>query len=367
MKKILKIALGVIFLAALLGTFVFLWNKTRPKKEVYNIVKPITDTIERRAIATGKVEPRFEILIKPQISGIISEVFKEAGEMVNEGEIIAKVKVIPEMGQLNSAQSRVELADIALKQATINYNRVKELFAQGVIAREELENSETAYARAKEEMQNAKDNLEIVQFGIASRNAEMSNTSIRATIKGMILDVPIKEGNSVIQSNNFNDGTTIASIADMNDMIFRGKVDETEVGKLREHMPVKISIGALQETTLDATLEYVSPKGVEENGVIMFEIKAAIQMPDSVFVRAGYSANADIVIDRRANILTIPESAVQFAGDTTYVFVLTSPEGSKDQTFERKDIKIDLSDGLNVQVIEGLDGSENIRGTRVVE
>ena len=238
MKKVLKISLGVLFLLILCGTFAFLWYKTRPVKEVYQIVVPQTDTIEKRAVAPGKVEPRDEVLIKPQISGIISEIYKEAGEQVRQGEVIAKVKVIPEMATLNSAESRVNVARISLDQTRRDFDRVKELYGSGVISKEEFETSQTTLSKAEEEMQNAKDNLEIVQNGIASRNAELSNTQIRSTITGMILDVPVKVGNSVIQSNTFNDGTTIASIADLNDMIFRGKVDETEVGRLREGMPV---------------------------------------------------------------------------------------------------------------------------------
>ena len=358
MKKVLKISLGVLFLLILCGTFAFLWYKTRPVKEVYQIVVPRTDTIEKRAVATGKVEPRDEVLIKPQISGIISEIYKEAGEQVRQGE------VIPEMATLNSAESRVNVARISLDQTRRDFDRVKELYGSGVISKEEFETSQTTLSKAEEEMQNAKDNLEIVQNGIASRNAELSNTQIRSTITGMILDVPVKVGNSVIQSNTFNDGTTIASIADLNDMIFRGKVDETEVGRLREGMPVKLTIGALQDVALNAVLEYIAPKGAEENGVIMFEIKASTQIPPDLFVRAGYSANAEIVTDRRAGVLTVPESAVEFEGDKTFVNLLTSDSTATDQTFERKEVKLGLSNGVNVEVTEGLSGGEKLRGTK---
>lgn len=364
MKKVLKISLGVLFLAALAGTFVFLWNKTRPVKEIYAIVTPHVDTIEKRAVATGKVEPRDEVAIKPQISGIVSEVYKEAGELVRQGEVIAKVRVVPEMATLNSAESRVNVARINLEQTRRDFGRIEELFNAGVVSKEEYEQSQTSLSKAEEEMQNAKDNLEIVQNGIASRNAEMSNTQIRSTVTGMILDVPVKVGNSVIQSNTFNDGTTIATVADLNDMIFRGKVDETEVGRLHEGMPVKLSIGALQDVRLDAELEYVAPKGTEENGVVMFEIKAAVRIPSDLFVRAGYSANADIVIDRRAGVMTVPESTVEFEGDKSYVQLLTSDSTATDQTFERKEIGVGLSNGIIVEVTEGLEGNEKIRGNK---
>ena len=364
MKKVLKISMGVLFLAALVGTFVFLWNKTRPVKEIYAIVTPHVDTIEKRAVATGKVEPRDEVAIKPQISGIVSEVYKEAGELVRQGEVIAKVRVVPEMATLNSAESRVNVARISLEQTRRDFGRIEELFESGVVSKEEYEQSQTNLSKAEEEMQNAKDNLEIVQNGIASRNAEMSNTQIRSTVTGMILDVPVKVGNSVIQSNTFNDGTTIATVADLNDMIFRGKVDETEVGRLHEGMPVELSIGALQDVRLGAELEYVAPKGTEENGVVMFEIKAAIRIPADLFVRAGYSANADIVIDRRAGVLTVPESTVEFEGGKSYVQLLTSDSTAMDQTFERKEIGVGLSNGIIVEVTEGLAGDEKIRGNK---
>ena len=219
-------------------------------------------------------------------------------------------------------------------------------------------------SEAEEELRNARENLEIVKDGISSRFKELSNTQIRSTITGMILDVPIKVGNSVIQANTFNDGTTIATVADMSNMLFRGNIDETDVGKLHEGMPVKLTIGALQNVELDALLEYVSPKATEENGVIMFEVKAAATIPDSIFVRAGYSANASIVIQRRAGVLTLPESTVEFEGDKTYVQVLTSPAEAEEQTFERREVKIGLSDGINIEITEGVTADDQIRGAR---
>lgn len=364
MKKFLKIFAAVVFAALLLGTFWFLWQKTRPAKVVYTIVEPVPNTLKQFVVATGKVEPRDEVLIKPQISGIISNVRKEAGQSVSKGEVIATVKVVPEMGQLSSAESRVSVAEISLAQTRREHDRTTALHAKGVVSDEEAEQSRTALAKAEEELQNARENLEIVKNGISRRFKELSNTQIRSTIDGMILDVPIKVGNSVIQANTFNDGTTIASIADLNDMIFRGKVDETEVGRLREGMPVKLTIGALQDVALNAVLEYIAPKGAEENGVIMFEIKASTQIPPDLFVRAGYSANAEIVTDRRAGVLTVPESAVEFEGDKTFVNLLTSDSTATDQTFERKEVKLGLSNGVNVEVTEGLSGGEKLRGTK---
>ena len=327
MKKFLKIFLGVLFAALLLGTFVFLWQKTRPVKVVYTIVQPKLDTLKQFVVATGKVEPRDEVLIKPQISGIISEVLCKAGDRVKQGDVIATVKVIPEMGTLNAAESRVTVARLSLDQTR----------------------------------QNAEDNLEIVKTGITNRYKDLSNTQIRSTITGMILDVPIKVGNSVIQANTFNDGTTIATVADMGDMLFRGNVDETDIGRLHAGMPVVLTIGAMQGTVLQATLEYISPKAADVNGIIMFEVKAAAKIPESVFVRAGYSANASIVTDSREGVLTLPESTIQFEEGKPCVYILTSPEESPEQTFEKRDVTLGLSDGVNIEIVSGVTETDKVR------
>ena len=238
MKKFLKIFLGILFLALLVGTFVFLWNKTHPVKVVYTLATPVRDTIRQYVIASGKVEPRDEVLIKPQISGIISEVLCKAGDRVKQGDVIATVKVIPEMGTLNAAESRVTVARLSLDQTRKEFERTEALYAKGVVSQEEFEKGQTTLRQAEEEFQNAEDNLEIVKTGITNRYKDLSNTQIRSTITGMILDVPIKVGNSVIQANTFNDGTTIATVADMGDMLFRGNVDETDIGRLHAGMPV---------------------------------------------------------------------------------------------------------------------------------
>ncbi len=362
-KKIKRIVLLSIVGLAVVGTFVFLWKKAQPEVIEYEIVTPERGTVETKTVATGNVEPRYEILIKPQISGIISEVLKEAGQRVTEGEIIAKVKVIPEMGQLNSAESRVNVARISLDQVESTHRRDEQLFKQGILTAEEFDVSKANYRKAKEELANAQSALEIVRDGISRNSRSSSTTQIRSTITGMILNVPIKVGNSVIQSNSFNDGTTIASVANMNDMIFRGNVDETEIGKIREGMPIKLTVGALGTRTFDAVLEYVSPKGEEKNGAIQFEIKAAVSLPDTSFVRAGYSANAEIVLERAENVLTIPESTVEFHGDTAFVQVVKQEKPK--QIFEKRQIKTGLSDGIKIEVKEGLTEKDKIRGAAI--
>ena len=362
-KKIKRIVLLSLVGLAVVGTFVFLWKKAQPEVIEYEIVTPERGTVETKTVATGNVEPRYEILIKPQISGIISEVLKEAGQRVTEGEIIAKVKVIPEMGQLNSAESRVNVARLSLDQVESTHRRDEQLFKQGILTAEEFDVSKANYRKAKEELANAQSSLEIVRDGISRNSRSSSTTQIRSTITGMILNVPIKVGNSVIQSNSFNDGTTIASVANMNDMIFRGNVDETEIGKIREGMPIKLTVGALGTRTFDAVLEYVSPKGEEKNGAIQFEIKAAVSLPDTSFVRAGYSANAEIVLERAANVLTIPESTVEFHGDTAFVQVVKQEKPK--QIFEKRLIKTGLSDGIKIEVKEGLTEKDKIRGAAI--
>ena len=361
--KILRVSMLSFILAAVVGTFYFLWQKAKPAITVYESVIPTIGSIETKAVATGNVEPRYEVAIKPQISGIISEIKKEAGQMVKTGEIIATIKIIPEMVQLNSAESRVNTADISLQQVKEVYKRDEQLFSQGVIAREEFEASKANFLKAQEEKNNAVSALEIIRDGIAKNSNVSSTTQIRSTITGMILDIPVKVGNSVIQANNFNDGTTIASVADMNDMIFRGNVDETEIGRIHEGMPIKLTIGAMDSRTFDAQLEYVSPKGVDKNGAIQFEIKAAVEVPKDVFIRAGYSANAEIVLKRAENVLTIPESTVEFKGDSTFVYQIIQEK--PEQVFKKKQIQIGLSDGINIEVKDGLTQEIKVRGAAI--
>lgn len=359
MKKYLKITLLVVVAAIFIGTFIFLYQKSKPKTTVYETITPEIADLEKTTVATGKVEPRDEVLIKPQISGIISEVYKEAGQTIKQGEVIAKVKVIPELGQLNSAESRVRVAEISTAQAETDHERIKKLYNDKLISREDYEKSEVEIKKAREELQTAKDALEIIKEGITKNSASFSSTLIRSTIDGLILDVPIKVGNSVIMSNTFNDGTTIATVANMNDLIFKGKIDETEVGRIHEGMPVKLTIGALQNLTFDAELEYISPKGVEENGANQFEIKAAVHAPDSVQIRSGYSANAEIVLQRAQKVLAVPEGIIEFSGDSTFVWVMT--DSIPEQKFERRQIKTGMSDGIKLEIKEGLTGKEKVR------
>ena len=361
-RKILKIALLVIVAGIFIWTFVFLYQKSQPEVTLYDTVRPAVADLEKTTVVTGKIEPRDEVLIKPQISGIIEEVYKEAGQKVKKGEVIAKVKVIPELGTLNAAESRVRLAEINGRQAETDFARLEKLYADKLISSEEYEKGEVTVKQAREELQAAKDNLQIVKEGITQSSASFSSTLIRSTIEGLILDVPVKVGNSVIMSNTFNDGTTIATVADMNDLIFRGNIDETEVGRVSEGMPVKITIGALQDLTFQATLEYIAPKSTEDNGANQFEIKAAVSVPDTVVIRSGYSgysANGEIVLERASQALAIPEGCVEFKDDSTFVYVLT--DSVPQQVFRRQPIEVGMSDGIQIAVKSGITDKDLIR------
>lgn len=362
MKKMIIAGLVAI---VFIGTFVFLWIKAQPQPKVYDEFTPTVADLRKTTVLTGKIEPRNEVNIKPQISGIITELMKEAGQTVQAGEVIAKVKVIPDMGQLSSAQSRLRLAEINLKQARTDYEREKVLFDKGLVSADEYDKIHQAYNQAREERSAAQDNLEVVRDGVSSSNANASSTLVRSTVKGVILDIPVKVGNSVILSNTFNDGTTIATVANMNDLIFRGNVDETEVGQVNVGMPMTITVGALQDLKFNARLEYISPKAVEANGANQFEIKAAVQVPEKTGVRSGYSANAQIVLAEALHVLTVPESAIHFEGNNTYVYLVQGK--GKNKTYQRRDVKVGLSDGVNIQIKSGLTTNDRVRGLERVE
>jgi HlyD family secretion protein len=360
MKKVIRIFLLSLVGLLVIGTFVFLYKKSKPKLVVYEVITPDVKTIENKTVATGTVEPRNEVNIKPQINGIVSALYKEAGQPIKEGEVIALVKVIPEMSQLSDAESNVRQQEISLEHLKEVFERQKELYEQGVIAKEEFQTSATELNRQQELLSQAKDRLSIIRDGISKKSSSYSTTQVRSTISGMILDVPVKVGNSVIMANTMNEGTTIASVANMSDMIFKGKVDETDVGKVKEGMNIKLTVGALENVKFEARLEYISPKGVEENGAIMFQIKAAAKIPQGVNVRAGYSANAEIVLARADSVLCIPESCVEFKNDSAFVQLVM--EETPLQKFEKRYIVVGLSDGINMEVKEGLTKEEKVKG-----
>lgn len=356
MKKVITfIVLGLV-LVGIIATLAYLYMKSQEKPETFETKSPEIKNIIKKTVATGSIVPRKEIEIKPQVSGIIKQIYVEPGQKVKRGDLIAKVEVIPNMINLNNAESRLNKAKLAYKDAKIAYDRQKKLYEKGVIAEAEFIQNQLAYENAKEEVEAAQSNLQLIKDGVSKKSGEATNTLVRSTISGMVLDVPVEQGNSVIESNTFNDGTTIASVANMSEMIFEGKVDETEVGKIKEGMDLVLTVGAIDDVTFDAVLEYISPKGVEDNGAIQFEIKAKIELIDTIFIRAGYSANADIVLETRDSVLAIEEALIDFRGDTAMVEVQTAP-----QEFEKREIKVGLSDGINIEVLDGLTKKDKLK------
>lgn len=362
MKKIVKIVLGIALAILFVWTLYFLYQKSEAKPVVYKTEAPLVTNIIKKTVATGSVVPRKEIAIKAKVSGIIEKVFVEAGKFVKEGDVLARVKIIPDMVNLNNAESRLNRAKLNYENAKRDYLRSKQLFEQKVIPETEYQGVQLAYNSAEEEMETSENNLALIKEGSNKKMGNITNTLVRSTITGMVLDVPVKEGNSVIESNTFNEGTTIASVADMGEMIFEGKVDESEVGKIKPGMDLILKIGAIENNEFKARLTYISPKGIEENGAIQFQIKADVTLSDDFFIRAGYSANADIVLERRDSVLAVKESLLTISGDSTYVEVEKGP-----QQYEKQIVKTGLSDGINIEILEGLKKDDKLKGLAEAE
>ncbi|MCG3167006.1 MAG: Multidrug resistance protein MdtA [Bacteroidia bacterium] len=362
MKIAIRIFVLLIILGIFGGTLYYLYSKNEEKPVVYETSKAFVTNIVMKTVATGSVVPRREVDVKSRVSGIIDELFVEAGDKVKKGDILARVKIIPDMVSLNNAESRLSRAKIALDDAQVAHNRQKKLFEEKVIAESEYLPFKLALNNANEEVNAAENNLALIKEGATKKTGEVSNTMIRATVTGTVLIVPVKVGSSVIESNTFNEGTTIATVADLGEMIFQGKVDESEVGKIKTGMEMVLNIGAIENESFKANLEFIAPKGVEDKGAIKFEIKAAITLKDSVFIRSGYSANADIVLDKRDSVLAIPESLITFSKDSAFVEVETAP-----QTFEKRYIKTGLSDGINIEVLSGIDSTAKLKQPLALE
>ena len=365
MKKYLQLAVAAIIALVFVGTFVFLYRKSRPKETVYNEFVSKRADIRKTTVITGRIEPRDEVSVKPQISGIITQLYKQAGDRVDAGEVIARVKVIPDMGQLSSAEARVRLAEVNLAQARVDHQRMQNLYRKQLVSDDAYDKVHQSLVQAEEEKTAATDALEVVRDGVSRRNDKASSTLIRSTISGVVLDVPVKVGNTVVLSNTFNDGTTIASVADMNDLIFRGNIDETEVGRLVQGMSMRITVGALHDLAFDATLEYISPKAVEQGGANQFEVKAAVRVEGDVYMRSGYSANAEIVLEEADKVLSVPESAIEFSGDTAFVYVLEP--GTSPKVYRRTRVEAGLSDGVDIEIRSGVEEGQTVRGPQKLD
>ena len=363
MKRILRTSLLILLGILFVWTLWYLYQKSAEKPVAFSTEKPERRDIVKKTVANGSVVPRQEILIKPQVSGIIKEIYVEAGDTVAKDQVLAKIQIIPDMVGLTNAENRVRRARIGVEDAQRTFDRNKPLLDKGVISDAEFQTYQIALENAQEELRGAEDNLDIVREGVARSSSGATLTLVRSTINGMVLDVPVKEGNSVIEANNFNEGTTIASVADMNDLIFEGKLDESEVGKVRLGMPIVLTIGAIDDATWEAELEYIAPKGVEEEGAIQFEIRAAVKLDEGQRLRAGYSANADIVLDQRDSVLSIPESVITFnkAGDSAFVDV------RQGEGWEKTYVRTGLSDGIHIEVLDGIGADTELKGAKKME
>ena len=356
MKRVLTILLVAGLLAVFGGTLWYLWRKAQAKPVVYRTESAVLSDIVKKTVATGSVIPRKEVAVKPQVSGIIESIRVEAGQSVRRGDLLATIRVVPNTAALAAAESRVNQARLRADDATREFERQSRLRADGVVSDKDFRQATLAKDTSTEELAAAQDDLAVVRRGVAARSGDASNTLVVATIDGTVLDVPVKEGASVIETNTFNDGTTIATLADMSELVFEGKVDESEVGKLRPGMEIVLTIGALEPARFSAVLEHIAPKGVEENGAIQFKIRAALRDVGDAVIRASYSANADVVLDRRNQVPALKESLLQFEGEDVFVEVETAP-----QTFERRKIKTGLSDGVLIEIVEGLSQDDKVK------
>jgi len=357
MKKVFKyILIAAILFGVLYATVFFIKSNSKPSIQ-YDTQTALITSIEMKSVATGKVIPEDEVEIKPQISGIIQTLYVEEGNNVKTGDLLAKVKVVPNEQSLNSAKGRLANTKILMENAKIEFNRNKGLFEKEIISQQDFQNAELNYSRAKQDVTNADSDLQIIKLGSAGGSAT-ANTNIRATVSGTVLEMPIKEGDQVVESNTFNNGTTIAIIADLSKMIFEGKVDEAEVGKLKIGMPLTVNLGAIQDKEFEARLKFIAPKGNEEQGAVQFKIEGDVYLDKDFFIRAGYSANASLVLERKDSILAIPEALLQFDKKTEKPYVEVQ---IKDQEFERKDIETGISDGINVEILSGITIKDNIK------
>ena len=356
MKNIKNIGFVLIALGLLFSIAYYI--KTNSRSAItYETEQLKYKTIEDKIVATGSVVPEDEVNIVPQISGIIQEIFVDEGDQVKAGDLLAKIKVIPNEQTLNSAEGRVKTTQIILQNSEKEYNRNKKLFEKGIISEQDFNSIELRYNQDKQSLENAKSDLQIIRLGSIGGSA-LTNTNVRSTISGTILQVPVKEGDQAIEANTFNPGTTIATVADLNKMIFEGRVDEGEVSKLKTGLPLKIEIGAIEDKVYDAKLILIAPKGIEVAGAIQFQIEGEVYLDDEYIIRAGYSANATIVTQTKENVLAIDEYLLQFDNKTKEAFVEIE---ISDQNFEKRQIEVGISDGVFAEVLSGVSINDKIK------
>lgn len=354
-RRLIPLLITLVVLGAFGFTLYYLYDKSRPRPVVYQTASAEVRSIIKKTVATGALVPRKEVAIKPRVSGVVDKLYVEAGQHVKERALLARIQIIPDVVRVNQAEASLRSAELSHANAKREFERATQLKSEGLIAETEYSRQELSYRLREEELEAAETNLQLVRVGASKKVSQVSNL-VYATVEGMILEVPIKEGASVIEANTFNEGTTIASIADMGDMIFQGRVDESEVGSLKEGMPVSILVGALGEQRFDGKLEYIAPKGKEKDGTIDFEVRATVTLKAGTFIRANYSANADIILSRRDQVLSVNESWIQFEGARAFVEVETTP-----QHFERRELELGLSDGIWVEVKRGVDAKTRLK------
>jgi HlyD family secretion protein len=355
MKKILKYLVLAIILAVFIGTIVFLYRKSQTPPTVYQVDSPAVMTVVKKTVAIGKVIPRREIEVKAQVSGVVEKLYVEAGQVVKKGQVIARIALRPNALNVNQAEAQLQSARINLQNQAKDIERYRKLVKDGVISELQFNQYLTTYEVQKEAVASAENGLQLLRTG-ATRSSGLVSNMIPATIDGTILDLPNKEGSFIIESSTFQSGTTLATLADMNDMIFEGLVDESEVGKLKHGMELVLNVGALQGKPFKASLEYIAPKGVIDQGTIKFTIRAAVVLDKELYLRSNYSANADIVLDKRENVLAINEGNLLIENGKNYVEVQTAP-----QVFEKREIQTGLSDGINIEVVSGLKAEDKIK------
>ena len=355
--KILKyLGIALLVFGAIFATLYFIKTNSKPLVE-YDVQTPMIQSIEKKTVVTGTVIPEDEVEIKPQISGIIEKLFVDEGDLVINGDLLAKVKVVPNEQTLNSAKGRLSNTLILLRNAEVEFKRNQSLFEKEIISKQQFDNAKLSYDQAEQNVKNARSDLQIIKLGSAG-GSTIANTNIRATVAGTILEIPVKEGDQVIESNNFNAGTTIATVADLNKMIFEGKVDEAEVSKLTVGMPLTVNLGAIQDKDFDARLKFIAPKGNEDQGTVQFKIEGDVYLDNSIFIRAGYSANASLVLEKKDSIMVISEALLQFDKISNDPYVEVKNNKGK---FDRKNIELGISDGINVEIISGLSMEDKIK------
>lgn len=355
MKKFIWYTVLGLIAVVFIGTAVFLYNKSQEKPVVYQSDDVFKTIIVKKTVAVGKVIPRREVEIKSQVSGVVEQLYVIAGQTVKKGDIIAKITLAPSMVMLNQAESQLETARLNLQNATVEFDRQKKLFADKLISASEYNKFLLNYDLQREAVTAAENNLLLMKSGATKKSDKVSNM-IPATVTGMVLDLPYKEGAFIVETSSFGAGTTIATLADMNDMIFEGMVDESEVGKIREGMELVLDVGALEGEPFTAVLEYISPKGVTDQGTIKFQIRAAVTLSEKLFLRSNYSANADIVLEKRENVVAINEGNLIVEEKGQFVEVETGP-----QKFEKREVKTGISDGINIEILEGLKEGDKIK------